>query len=402
MKYLVLLLSLFLCLHTAKGQAELGEEATISILTIGPGKALYDKFGHSAIRVSDPVNGRDYVFNYGTYDFNTPNFYTKFAQGKLLYSLSVESYDDFYSRYVRANRWVKEQTLNLSVPEKRRFFAYLATNSLPENKDYQYDFFYDNCATKIRDVLSEVLGNQLKYDDSFVEDPKTFRQLIQQNVHWNTWGSLGMDVAIGAVTDVQATAWDFQFLPDYVEAASAVATINRDGNRTPLVQVTKTLFQNRPQPDENPWYRSPFFIFSLLGSIIILITIKDFRQQARSRYLDGILFFTTGLIGIILALLWFATDHTATANNYNLLWAFPFNLLFTVAIARKFPKKWLRKYLVALLLWLCLMVLHSFTGVQQFALGFLPFFVALAVRYVYVMTFLNKQALLTSKEDNRA
>ncbi|NND64017.1 MAG: DUF4105 domain-containing protein, partial [Flavobacteriaceae bacterium] len=187
---------------SVKSQTETTEAVEVSILTIGPGANLYDKFGHSAFRVADKNNGVDYVFNYGTYDFNTPNFYTKFAQGKLLYSLSVETFDNFYARYVAENRWVKEQKLNLTVDQEIEVFNFLKNNSLPENRKYKYDFFYDNCATKMRDVLVEVLGTKIKYQDSLPFEPKSFRELIQQNVYYNSWGSLGMDVGIGAVTDV--------------------------------------------------------------------------------------------------------------------------------------------------------------------------------------------------------
>ncbi|NND61769.1 MAG: hypothetical protein HKN48_01105, partial [Flavobacteriaceae bacterium] len=220
---------------------------------------------------------------------------------------------------------------------------------------------------------------------------KSFRELIQQNVYYNSWGSLGMDVGIGAVTDVTATAWEHQFLPDYVYEAAKIATIN-NGTVEPLVSEENVLFENSPQPEKYNFIGSPLFVFGLIGMLILFFTYRDFRRGTRSRFLDSILFFCTGLIGIILLLLWVATDHSATANNYNMLWAFPFNFLFTFAIGRKFPKRWLRKYIVFLLLLMALMVLHSFTGVQQFAIGFLPLFIAMAIRYLFLVGFLKKQA----------
>ena len=372
----------------------LSEDSEISIITIGPGKNLYDKFGHTAIRVKDTEF--DLTFNYGVYDFSTPNFYTKFARGKLLYLLAVSRFDNFTESYKRQNRWVKEQILNLTYPEKKEFFEFLQDNAKTENRAYLYDFFFDNCATRPRDVLSEVLGDKLKFDDSYLEDTSTFRELIQQNVHFNTWGSLGMDVAIGAVTDKNATPWEHQFLPNYVYQAAEHASIERGGTQLPLVKEHRVIYENTPAKDSVFFFTSPLFVFGLLGLLIIWITYRDFQRSTRSRFLDAIIFAVTGLIGVFLLLLWFATDHSTTVNNYNLLWAFAPSLLFLFAIGKKQPRKWLYRYVVLLILMLLLLVIHSISGVQRFAIGFIPLFIALGVRYVYVASFLKKMQRSTA------
>jgi hypothetical protein len=389
-RLLFCLLSFFILNFSSDAQQlTLSEDAEISILTVGPGANLSDKFGHNSFRIKDTATNRDWVFNYGTYDFSTPNFYTKFAQGKLLYSLSVETYDNFYARYVRQNRWVKEQLLNLDYAQRKKLHDYLINNAQPENKDYKYDFFFDNCATRIRDVLVTALPGEIEFDDRYISDEKTFRELIGQNVDENSWGSLGMDVAIGAVTDVPATAWEHQFLPEYVYEAAGNAFIIENGQRRPLVSDSAVVFQNTPVDDSGNFFMSPLFVFGLIALLILWITYRDYRNKVRSRYLDAFLFFTTGLIGIFLLLLWFATDHSATANNYNLLWAFPFSILFTTMIAKTQPRRWLRKYIVFLLLLLALMTLHSITGIQRFPVTLIPFFAALAVRYFYVVRYLS-------------
>lgn len=395
LKKLLLLFSFFLLKTSLFAQYVPVSEATeISILTVGPGDALYDKFGHSAYRVKDQELGYDIVYNYGTYDFDTPNFYTKFAQGKLLYELSFYNYDLFLASYKRQNRWIKEQVLNLSPSDKEAVFNFLQNNAKEENKSYKYDFFYDNCATRIRDVLKEVLGERLQYNDSFVEEQFTFRELIQKNVHCNSWGSLGMDVAIGAVTDRDATAWEYQFLPDYIFEAAATAQIDINGTPQSLVKETNFLYKNKPVKEARNYLVSPLFIFSLIGLLILWVTYRDLKNETRSRYLDAVILFSTGIIGIILALLWFATDHSATANNYNLLWAFPFSILITRAIAKRNPKAWVSRYIIFLLLLLLLMTIHWITGVQEFAIGFLPLFMALAIRYIYVVYYLKRKTSL--------
>ena len=359
---------------------------------MGQGAELYDQFGHSAFRIKDAPSGVDVVFNYGVYDFDTPNFYTKFAQGKLLYELKVTYYQPFYETYVAENRWVKEQILNLSQEEKQAVSDFLWNNALPENKKYKYDFFYDNCATRIRDVIQEVLGDKLEYTDDYIEEELSFRDLIQKNLQANTWGSLGIDIALGAVIDRKAKPIEYQFLPQYVYEGAAHALIHRRDNTEPLVKATKVLFENNPTPPDNNFLMSPLFILGLLGLLIIFITYRDYQQKSRSRYLDTSLFFFTGLIGVFLVLLWFATDHTATANNYNLLWAFPISILFIWAISKKNASLNINRYVLLLILLLLLLTIHWVTGVQVFAIALLPLLIALAVRYVYLMFFIKKQA----------
>ena len=391
MKTRYFLLFLLLLNLSAKAQfGSLSPAAEISILTIGPGAELYDKFGHSAFRIKDSLSGVDVVFNYGVYDFDTPNFYTKFARGKLLYELGVSYYQPFLQSYVAQNRWVMEQTLNLTKDEKQAVSDFLWHNALPENKKYKYDFFYDNCATKIRDVLLQVLDRKLEYKSDFIKEEKTFRDLIQQNLQANTWGSLGIDVALGAVIDRKAQPLEYQFLPEYVAKAAETALVHRNGNTQDLVSHTRMLYKNTPTPSKNNFLLSPFFVLGLIGLLILFITYRDYSRKMRSRYLDAAIFLVTGLIGLFLLLLWFATDHTATANNYNLLWAFPISLLLIVAIGRKVSSVILRRYVLLLIVLLALLALHWLTGVQVFAITLLPLLVALAVRYVYLMYFIGK------------
>lgn len=331
----------------------------------------------------------DVVFNYGVYDFETPNFYTKFAQGKLLYELNVTYFQPFYENYVAQNRWVKEQILNLNQEEKQAISDFLWENVLPENKKYKYDFFYDNCATKIRDVIQEVLGGNLEYTDDYIQEELTFRQLIQKNLQANTWGSLGIDIALGAVIDRKASAMEHQFLPEYVFEGASHALIHRGGKTEPLVKDTKILFENNPISPQNNFLTSPLFVLGLLGILMIFVTYRDYQRRSRTRFLDTAIFLISGLLGVLLLLLWGATDHTATANNYNLLWAFPISILMLVVIARKNPSPSVGRYIFLLILLLGLLTIHWFTGVQVFAIGLIPILIALAVRYIYLYWYIK-------------
>jgi hypothetical protein len=382
---LFFLLIIFLPAKTIAQEIILSDTAEVSILTMGPGDVLNDSFGHSAFRVKDTKQNIDVVYNYGVYDFNTPNFYLKFAQGKLLYTLSRKNFSPFYNYYAKQNRWIKEQVLNLNSTEKQDIFNFLQNNFKPENRSYRYDFFFDNCATKIRDVLVVVLKNKISYQDSVDSNSYTFRELIQKNVDWNTWGSFGMDIAIGAVVDQKATSWEYQFLPEYVFKEADKAKLNRGQEKISLVKTTINLFINTPKENKSNFFTSPLFIMGLLAFIILGITYKDFKNKTRSRWLDVSVYSITGIIGVLLLLLWFATDHSTTHNNYNLLWAVPLSLFFVMAIAKKNPKPWIKRYVFFQILMLTLLCLHWITGVQVFTFVLIPLLIALIVRYIYLV-----------------
>lgn len=385
---LIFLLSYFTALTQIN---TLAKDAEISIITIGPGKQLYDSFGHNAIRVSDPSNGKDLAFNYGTFDFNTPNFYIKFGQGKLPYALSVSTYDGFLRNYIAEKRWIKQQKLDLTYGEKIAIFEFLLNNAQPSNREYQYDFFLDNCATRIRDVLAVNLGSKLSYQDKqYAPFLYSFRELIQQRLHWNSWGSLGIDIALGAVIDRTANPWEHQFLPDYVFESLKSATITRNNKTSALIKKETTINNPGPRARNTAFLLSPFFVFLVIALGIVYRTLRDSKQQKRSRWLDTVLFFVTGIVGVLLLVLWLATDHTATINNYNILWAFPVNLIFCTLLSKKTPKKWLSRYLSFLIILLILLVMHWCTGVQVFAGALLPLLIALFIRYVYVIRYLKK------------
>ncbi|WP_338359965.1 DUF4105 domain-containing protein [Yeosuana marina] len=386
-KYLLVILCL-LAVFTLKAQTHtLSRHAEISVLTIGPGSSLNDAFGHNAFRIKDSLNHIDVVFNYGIYDFNTPNFYIKFAQGRLNYLIGMNYYKDFYRNYKEENRTIKEQVLNLSQNEKQRLLNFLANNIKPENRRYLYDFFYDNCATKIRDVLETVTDNKIKFNtpDGFKE--QTFRQLIYSNLNKNSWGSFGIDLALGSVIDQKATPYEHMFLPKYIFKFFENVTLSNSGEK--LVKQTHILYQKTDTPETNNFLTSPLMIFGIIGILILFITFKDYKNKKRSNWLDVVLFFATGIIGILILLLWFATDHKGTHQNYNLLWACALNILVVFQFFKKSIPSWFIRYLKFLVILLCLMLLHWIIGIQVFAIGLIPLLIALFIRYVYLINFFS-------------
>jgi len=319
---LILVLFVFLA-GACKGQ-NLSPSASISLITCGPGNDLYATFGHSALHVNDPVSGIDKVYNYGTFDFNTPNFYLKFARGKLNYYLHVTNFRRFAATYVREGRWVYRQELNLNSQYKNRLFKLLEENARPENSAYKYDFFYDNCSTRIRDIMEKALGTNLEYPRMDTESDTTFRQLIDIYLKSHPWSDLGIDLALGAPCDKVASWSEKMFLPDYLMKHMGQSKIIKDGSIEPLILRENFVIKE----NKNILDQEEKAIDWLFWTVFILIALASIFLPAEAlKGLDFVIYPAIGILGILIALLWFATDHSATKWNFNLLWALPTWLL---------------------------------------------------------------------------
>lgn len=380
MKKIGLLLSLVLIVATVRGQSlTLSPEAEISVITCGPGQdELYLAFGHSAIRVVDPVHRIDYAYNYGVFDFNQPNFYLNYTKGLLLFKLGVYSYPDFVNSYAYYNRWVTEQVLNLSPGQKQAVFNFLEWNALPENETYRYDYFYNNCATKIRDVFAQILGDSIRFDDSFITTSYTIRQLTDLCLEHQPWGDLGIDICLGLPMDKKASTYEYMFLPDYVMAFMDHATVMRNGEPQPLVKQEIPVYSSVPREiPQAPIH--PLTAFGVFGAVALVLTVWDIRRKKLSHAFDVMLFFTTGVVGTLLLTLWLATDHQAAARNFNLLWALPTNLVI-LGIFFKRARPLVKKYFLGVAV-LSVVVIAGWTFIpQQMNLFLLPLVGVLALR----------------------
>ena len=343
-----LLLVLLTAVPSAQGQVVLSDEAQLSLITIMPGDAVYSMFGHSAVRVYDPVQDLDVAFNYGTFDFGNPLvFVGQFAYGKLDYFLNVESYPAAVAYYGEVeNRSIIEQVLNLSPGQQQAIFDFLQTNALPENRYYRYDFFFDNCATRIRDVFEDVLGDAVQLAPA---DPGlTFRQLIDLYAAEQPFLDAGMDTGLGLPADRIAMPRETMFLPDYLQQAFDGATITIDGGMQPLVTRTDTMRWSVETASVEPAWPWPALLGWLLFGLGLVLTVVDVRGKNPSRRLfDSLLFGTVGLAGLLIVFLWFISLHTVTQHNLNLLWAWPTHVLFAVALRRRWEPSWLWMYLAA-------------------------------------------------------
>ncbi len=357
----------------------------ISILTIGPGNSLSDAFGHSGIRVIDKQNNFDIVFNYGVYDYNAPNFYSNFVKGRPIYSLGLNNYEDFYNSYVKQSRQIIEQKINLSEYQKKLLVNKLITNSREANRSYQYNYFEDNCSTKIADIFNEILEKEIENEnyDLNATTLNSYRKLVYKHISPNSWGALGIDICLGAVIDRNISLKDELFLPYNLKSYfDNLGSLNiKDGN---LVE-TNVIYGEYSDYTENSF--SPVYFILILSLIIILITFFDYIRRSKTTILDVILLLITGLIGLLLIYLWFFSNHIASAWNYNLLWAMPFNLILVYGLLKKNKSKWILSYLKFSILMLLLLSLHWVIGVQVFNISLISLILALIIRYLYLIKY---------------
>ena len=371
--FLLILLS-FVGLTPAKAQFW-----EVSLLTVDPGTELYSSFGHSAIRLREiGPDGRDLVFNFGTFDFDTPNFYGKFATGKLNYMLSVVPYDRFIIEYDYYKRGLREQVLDLNQEQKDFLLQHLDAQYAPERRFYKYDFFYNNCATKIRDAFDIAIGEQLVWSDSVAEE-KTFRNLIDEFVLPLPWADFGIDLALGAVIDRPATELEKQFLPTYMEQAFANATIVENGVSRPLVKQSRVLLEY-PKEEAQQSLLNPSVIFWLLTLVFAALTFYGFKKGKLMKGLDVALFGTIGILGVVVTFLWFFTDHSATAWNWNILWAFPGHLVLVWGLVARPNATWISSYLLFVMGATVMTLLFWIFGMQSFSPALIPILLLILLR----------------------
>lgn len=389
-KYFIYLLFLLLAKQNY-GQLQLSVYSEISIVTAGPGAELYEAFGHSALRIKDPVLQLDLIYNYGIFDFNAPNFYSNFTKGKLIYKLGRYRFDYFLRSYNKDKRWVKEQVLNLTRDERQAFFVYLERNAAPNNASYFYDPYFNNCATKLRDITEEVLKDKVNWNDKNKETDLSFRQLMNREIPWNTWGSFGINLALGSKLDRKADFKEYMYLPDYVYSIFKNSNRQLENETDDLVKKETTILEYK-ELEQNGSLLSPLLIFSLIAIIGLFLTFKDYKNNSRSMVLDFILLFTTGIIGALIIFLWFFTDHSTTPNNFNALWAFAPNLIIAFLLIKKRKKDWFSKYFKLLIVLLCIIPIIWIAGIQLLPLSILPLLILFLVRYLYLTKFYSSNS----------
>ena len=347
----------------------------ISILSIGEGPSLVDAFGHTAIRIKDTELKNDVVFNFGVYDFNSPNFYSNFVKGRPEYKLGIQNYNNLIQNYIRQKRYIVEHQLNLDQNSIKIIIDLLVEKL--NDPYYIYDYFKDNCTTRAADIVIDKTNNKFKDDKLESETVFSFRNLIHEKINENSWAALGIDLCLGAIIDKKINTRETFFLPEnlmnYLDLFEA-DIIKRNIIYSPESKISYQ--ENLP---------SPLLVNLILSLIIVAVTIFNFKSNRWNKSLDILIFLISGSIGILIIFLWFFSNHFAGAQNFNLLWAFPFNFTLIFAIYKTKIPNWSIGYIKLLIILIILLFLHWITGVQKYNLTLLPIFIALLIRYTFLV-----------------
>lgn len=357
---------------------QLSDQSKVMIFTCEPGTELYAGFGHNAIWVSDPATGVDRLFNFGTFDFNTPNFYWKFIRGKLDYMVSATSARRFIDEYNYRGIGVTGQLLNLTIDEKQQILFLLETNLLPENRFYKYDFYYDNCATRIRDVVIKAVEGEINFNTA--DKNLSFREILLPYLTHTPWTKFGINLVLGLTSDKIASTYHYMYIPEHMMIQFGNATVNNNGNERKLVISEKRFLESKLDFSYN-LLADPALFFSALLLLIGLITFIELRRKSYYKWLD-VMLNTIGVIaGLFLLFMWVGTDHTATNQNLNILWLFPAQALFLTALFFKTP---IRLLLVRISFVVIVIVSFAmFLWPQETEISFLLISLLFAFRYLF-------------------
>ena len=406
----------------------------VSLLTILPGSEIYSLWGHSALRITDEERGLDITYNYGTFDFEAGHFVLKFLHGNLDYTLSAYGFEASFRAYQSQGRPIIEQTLNLAPAQQQRLLDLLAVNLRPENRRYRYHFLFDNCSTRIRDILEAALGEETLHPpdtsdkaqpyahppmqpplqtsmeppmqpslqtsmeppmqpslqtsmeppmepsmEPSVQPPMhTFRALIDPYQRTVPFLDAGIDILLGAPVDRPADWRARMFLPEYLMEAFGEANIRTEEATRPLVARTDTLLWVAgygAQGRRFPWETMAAWAFFAVALTWTL------RRPGLVRTLDAPLFLAIGLTGLLIAYLWFVSHHDVTNANRHLFWAWPVHALAAVLLlVRRTPSRLLAIYMAAASAATGISILISPFVAQPFPAAFLPVALLAAVR----------------------
>jgi hypothetical protein len=303
-----------------------GESLTVYLMTMGPGKQVWERFGHNAIWIHDPVRGTDQTYNYGLFDFHQENFLLRFIQGRMWYWMQGFPAQSYVAQYRRANRSVWVQELDIVPPARQELQQFLEWNERPENRFYHYDYYKDNCSTRVRDALDRALRGQIHESTYNSPSGTTYRFHTLRLTANDPPIYTGLLLALGHPVDRPISVWEEMFLPLALRDHIRKLTVARaDGTRVPLVKSERTLFEsNEPTPPSAPPHWLPYY---LIGGILVgggaygLATRATRSRLARRAFalVAGLWLLLSGVAGFILAGLWGLTDHAAAYYNENIL-----------------------------------------------------------------------------------
>jgi hypothetical protein len=358
MKLICSISILWLVLLNSASGFELTKQSRISILTVDPGRKLYTIFGHTAIRVTDESLKIDRIYNFGTFDSSSPFFYVEFLRGNLDYFLSISDYNAFFRNTIDEKRKIVEQILDLTYPERLKIFNDLEKQYQSSARFYRYDFFYDNCATRVRDFIFNSSPSKINYDTTQL-CCKTFRELLKPFITRNYWIDLGINLTLGMGADKMARSKDFMFLPDYIRLIL---------HQTAMVEREHTLL-------EKPFSKSRKFNYTYLSPWILLaVLLYAFFRTKYRRLIFKTFLVTFSLTGLILLLITSISVNKTLSGNLNIWWTLP-------SLALLLVKNEQINYVLEVIYctYLILLIISGWFTIPGFSFTFLPWMITMAV-----------------------
>lgn len=320
-------------LASDNNDADFGDSIEISVLTCSPHNEVYSLYGHTAIHYRNMKTGEDVAFNYGIFSFKKPFFVARFALGKTDYELGVIPFAAFCNEYRRFGSMVTEQVLDLTPAEKTKLVNALWENYKPENRVYRYNFFYDNCATRVRDMIVKSIDGKVMYAEMNGDPNYTWRNIIHDYTADHPWAAFGNDLCLGLKADRPATQMERHFIPDNLMLDFARAQIYSNGQYRPLVKDVRTPVNAGVQFVDNSFFPTPAMCSMAFFVLCVVIAVVEYRKRKIFVAWDVFLMTVVGVAGLVLTVLLFS-EHPATTLNLQYLLLNPLPLFFIPAVVR--------------------------------------------------------------------
>ena len=314
------------------------DSVEVSLLTCSPHEEIYSLYGHAAIRWHDQRNNTDLAFNWGMFNFKKPYFALRFVFGLTDYELGVVPYQYFLEEYRQYGSSVTEQVLDLTAEEKEAMYLALSENMQPENRVYRYNFFFDNCSTRPRDIIEKCLNGKIEYAQREDYTP-SHRDMISVCTRNHPWATFGNDLLLGVKADRRTTLREQEFLPGNLMYDFDRAQIVSDGSRRPLVKERRMAVKPGVQVIEEDFPLSPTACAYVLLVLSLVIVAMEWRRKKTFKYWDALLMTVQGLAGCVLFVMIFS-QHPTTSLNLQILLLNPLPLFFLPAVLRRRRTHW--------------------------------------------------------------
>ncbi len=329
-----LLLPLLFCVH-----AQQLDSIRASLITCSPGQEVYALYGHTALRLQNFTTDQDLVFNYGVFSFKQPHFIWRFVRGQCDYMVVPVPWQYFTREYEERGSSITAQVLNLTPLEVNLLYNKLLEDCKPENRQYRYNFLYNNCTTKVRDAIEQCVDGRVVYPDSI--PLYTFREMLHQYTKEHPWAQEGNDILLGAAVDTTVSSREAMFAPEYMLRYAENAFIYAENNdKRPLVSSTEILLQKKLLMAEPEFPLPPMPTILLLLAFSVLIVLFERWLNWQFWLWDAVLLLGQGMAGLLLLFMFFFSEHPAVDSNWQIWVLNPIALIaLPVVVKAAFKRK---------------------------------------------------------------